>query len=29
MQDQDPNLVTSGLSGQISKDGISVELCIY
>lgn len=29
MTDRDPNLVTSGLSGYIMRDGIEVEVCIY
>lgn len=29
MQDRDPNIVTSGLSRTVSRDGISVEVMIY
>jgi hypothetical protein len=28
MSQRDPNLVTSGLSGAFTKDGVRVELCI-
>jgi hypothetical protein len=29
MEEREPNLVTSGLSGYVTKDDITVELCIY
>lgn len=29
MQDRDPNLITSGLSRTITRDGITVEVKIY
>lgn len=29
MQDRDPNIVHSGLSGTVTEDGITVELGIY
>jgi uncharacterized protein len=29
MRQRDPNLVTSGLSGVVTQDGIKVEICIY
>ena len=29
MCQRDPNLVTSGLSGVVTQDGIKVEICIY
>ena len=29
MEDREPNLVTSGLSRRVTRDGITVELCIY
>ena len=29
MPQRDPNLVTSGLSGVVTQDGIKVEICIY
>jgi uncharacterized protein len=29
MEERSPNIVTSGLSGKVTRDGISVELCIY
>jgi hypothetical protein len=28
MSQRDPNLVTSGLSGVVTQDGIKVEICI-
>ena len=28
MRQRDPNLVTSGLSGVVTQDGITVEICI-
>jgi uncharacterized protein len=28
MPQRDPNLVTSGLSGVVTQDGITVEICI-
>ena len=28
MRQRDPNLVTSGLSGRVTQDGITVEICI-
>lgn len=27
MRQRDPNLVTSGLSGVVTQDGIKVEIC--
>lgn len=29
MQDREPNIVTSGLSGPITRDGVSITLEIY
>ena len=29
MRQRDPNLVTSGLSGVVTQDGIKIEICIY
>lgn len=29
MKEQEPKLIESKLSGNITKDGITVELCIY
>ena len=29
MQERDPNLVTSGLSETVTRDGITVKVCIY
>ena len=29
MEEREPNLVTSGLSRDVSRDGITVEVCIY
>ena len=29
MDKREPNLVTSGLSRNVTQDGITVELCIY
>jgi hypothetical protein len=29
MEERDPNIVRSGLSGHLTQDGITVELCIY
>jgi hypothetical protein len=29
MEEREPNLVTSGLSQHVTRDGITVELCIY
>jgi uncharacterized protein len=29
MCQRDPNIVTSGLSGVVTQDGIKVEICIY
>ena len=29
MQERDPNLVTSGLSETMTRDGITVKVCIY
>ena len=29
MEERIPNIVTSGLSGHVTQDGITVELCIY
>ncbi len=29
MNDREPNLITSGLSRNVTRDGITVELCIY
>lgn len=29
MQDRDPNIITSGLSRTVTRDGVTVELAIY
>ena len=29
MEERDPNLVTSSLSRKMTRDGITVEVCIY
>ena len=29
MEEREPNLVTSGLSRNVTRDGITVRLCIY
>jgi hypothetical protein len=29
MEKREPNLITSGLSRHVTRDGITVELCIY
>ena len=29
MEEREPNLVTSGLSRHVTRDGITVEVCIY
>ena len=29
MEDRIPNLVTSGLSGRVTRDGVTVELALY
>jgi hypothetical protein len=29
MEEREPNLVTSGLSRHVTRDGITVQLCIY
>jgi hypothetical protein len=29
MDELEPNLVTSGLSRRVTRDGITVEICIY
>jgi uncharacterized protein len=29
MEEREPNLVTSGLSRKFTRDGITVEVCIY
>ncbi len=29
MDEREPNLVTSGFSRDVTRDGITVELCIY
>ncbi|MEZ5996122.1 MAG: hypothetical protein R3C25_10225 [Hyphomonadaceae bacterium] len=29
MEERIPNIVTSGLSRHVTKDGVTVELCIY
>jgi hypothetical protein len=29
MEECEPNLVTSGLSRKVTRDGITVEVCIY
>ena len=29
MTERDPNLVTSGLSGEINRNEVTIELCIY
>ena len=29
MEEREPNLVTSGLSRDVTRDGITVEVCIY
>ena len=29
MEEREPNLITSGLSGYVTKNDITVELCIY
>ncbi len=29
MQERDPNLVTSGLSETVTRDGITVKVCIH
>jgi uncharacterized protein len=29
MKESEPNLVTSGLSRNVARDGITVKLCIY
>lgn len=29
MSDRDPNIVTSGLSGPVTRDGVTVDVQIY